>query len=72
MNQNKNLKSFWAILMVFVVGMVAGGVVYAVSYNNILDDEINAMSFFRHKDGGLRKTLNDKNSDKAFQPGIYK
>ncbi len=45
----RHVKSFWGIVIIFVVGMVAGGVIYFVAQNNILQDEVGSVSFFRYK-----------------------
>ncbi len=49
MNSNptnpKHIKSFWGIVIIFVVGMVAGGIISMVAFNNQLQDDISSMTF---------------------------
>lgn len=57
----KQVKSFWGIVIVFVVGMVAGGVILMVAFNNQLQDEINSVNFFgRRENKAVNKTVIDK------------
>lgn len=46
----KHIKSFWAIVIIFVVGMIAGGVISIVAFNNRIQDDIYSMSFLRHRE----------------------
>ena len=47
--QNKkginNLGGFWPIFIIVIVSMIAGGVVYAFANGNILQDELDSISF---------------------------
>jgi len=57
-SQHKKIKSYWGIILIFVAGMVAGGIIYAVAYNDMLTEDINSMVFFRHRED---KTPNKPN-----------
>ena len=45
-NQNKkHLGGFWPIFIIVIVSMIAGGVVYAFASGNIMQDELNSITF---------------------------
>jgi hypothetical protein len=51
-NQNKkdlkHLGSFWPLFIIVIISMVAGGIVYAFASGNVLQDEIDSISFPAH------------------------
>ena len=56
--QHKKIKSFWGIVLIFVAGMVSGGIIYAVAYNDMLTEDINSMVFLRHREDKTPKEAN--------------
>jgi hypothetical protein len=48
-SQPKHLGSFWPIFIIIIVSMVAGAVIYAFAYGNMLQDEANSISFWPQK-----------------------
>lgn len=46
-NPNK-IKSFWPLVLIFVLAALVGGVIIGVAYGNILQDEISSYSFKVH------------------------
>lgn len=44
--QTRQLKGFWPIFGVVIVGLVACGIIFAFAYGNILSDEVNSTSSF--------------------------
>ncbi|MEK7161392.1 MAG: hypothetical protein AAB729_01735 [Patescibacteria group bacterium] len=61
----KNIKNFWGIVIIFVVGMVAGGIISIVAFNNQLQDDINSMTFFGHRE---TKTVNKATTEQTKTP----
>ncbi len=61
----KHIKSFWGIVIIFVVGMVAGGVIAMVAFNNQLQDDINSMTFFTRREA---KPINKVPAEQAKTP----
>lgn len=43
-------KSFWPLAIVVIISMIAGGLIYSFAFNSMLNDDINSMSFTRHKE----------------------
>jgi flagellar basal body-associated protein FliL len=41
-DNKKHLKGFWPIFILIVVSMVAGGIIYAFAYGNVLQDEMDS------------------------------
>ncbi len=67
----KHIKSFWGIVLIFVVGMVAGGIVYSVAFNNMLQDDISSMTFLRHKEDKSPKKATTSPVNKASTTQKY-
>ena len=45
-NQSKkHLGGFWPIFIIVIVSMIAGGVVYAFASGNIMQDELDSITF---------------------------
>ena len=47
--QSKHLGKFWPIFILVAVSMVAGGIIYAVAFDNQIQDEINSAVFIPSK-----------------------
>ncbi|MFA5991716.1 MAG: hypothetical protein WC794_05745 [Candidatus Doudnabacteria bacterium] len=61
----KHIKSFWGIVIIFVVGMVAGGIIAMTAFNNQLQDDINSMTFFGHRES---KTVKKSTTEQTKAP----
>jgi len=44
----KHLNSFWPLFIVVVVSMIAGGIIFAFAYGNVLQDDIDSAFFLPH------------------------
>lgn len=68
-SQHKKIKSFWGIVLIFVVGVFVGGIIFAVAYNDMLREDVNSMVFLRHREDNTPKkaSLGDYKSPASIE-----
>lgn len=52
---SKHIKSFWPLFGLVIMSMILGGIIYAVAFGNMLQDDLNSDSF-----GSLHHTAQPK------------